>query len=148
MASMRGRRTIAIFNKVPEAMTRLFLICAGINGLLAVIIGAFGAHGLKGKISIEMMSAYNTGVQYQFYHTLALLALALYMAAVEQTRLLVMSCAFFILGTLAFSGSLYWLALGGPSWLGPITPLGGLCFMVGWVALIIYALQFHKTNPV
>ncbi len=122
-------------------MTQWFVGCAGVSGLLAVTIGAFGAHGLKSQLSSEMMAVYNTGVQYHFYHTLALLAVALFMSATSASRWLTLSCVFFLAGILAFSGSLYWLALGGPKWLGPVTPLGGLCFMVGWVMIFVQALQ-------
>lgn len=122
-------------------MSHWFIGSAGVSGLLAVAIGAFGAHGLKGKISADMLAVYSTGVQYHFYHTLALLAVALFMSATAPSRWLSLSCTFFLIGIVAFSGSLYWLALGGPKWLGPITPLGGLCFMVGWVMVFIQALS-------
>jgi len=121
-------------------VAKLFVCCASISGFLAVVIGAFGAHGLKGKLSDAMMSAYATGVQYHFYHTLALLAVALYMLAGHNSRLLLASCVFFLLGLVGFSGSLYWLALGGPKWLGPVTPIGGLCFMVAWLVLFSHFL--------
>lgn len=117
---------------------------AGVSGLLAVAIGAFGAHGLKAKLSPEMMAVYNTGVQYHFYHTLALLALALYVAATAPSRFLGLGGLCFLAGIVGFSGSLYWLALGGPKWLGPVTPLGGLCFMAGWLMIFARALQQHK----
>lgn len=116
-----------------------FITCfAAINGFLAVMIGAFGAHGLKGRISDTLLAAYNTGVQYHFYHTLVLLGLGLYMLAGNQSRLLVVSSGLFMMGLLLFCGSLYFLALGGPRWIGPITPLGGLSFMAGWLVLAIY----------
>lgn len=121
-------------------MAKWFLCCASVSGFLAVAIGAFGAHGLKGKLSSDMIAVYNTGVEYQFYHSLALLLVALFLTVVSPTRWLLTSASGFLLGIVLFSGSLYWLALGGPTWLGPITPLGGVCFMVGWLALCIDAL--------
>lgn len=82
-----------------------------------------------------MLSVYETAVQYQFYHTLALFGLALLMQRVGENTLLVSSGYLFLAGIVLFSGSLYAIALGGPSWLGPITPLGGLAFLAAWLLL-------------
>nr|WP_317932336.1 DUF423 domain-containing protein [Halioxenophilus sp. WMMB6] len=128
---------------------KFFASFASISGLLAVVLGAFGAHGLKGKIADPLLSAYATGVQYHFYHTLALLFVVVLLLLQGPSRLLGASAGFFIAGIVAFSGSLYLLALGGPKWLGPVTPLGGLCFMVGWVLLAAYFLfSFSKSASV
>ena len=116
-------------------MTKIIMTFASLSGLLAVTLGAFGAHGLKGKLSAELFSAFQTAVQYHFYHTLALLVVGLLLLRFPSERWLVGSGACFALGLLLFCGSLYALALGGPRWLGPVTPLGGLFFMLGWGVL-------------
>jgi len=122
-------------------MTQMIMAFASLSGLLAVALGAFGAHGLKGKLSAELFSAFQTAVQYHFYHTLALLVVGLLLLRFPAERWLLGSGACFVLGLLLFCGSLYALALGGPRWLGPITPLGGLCFMLGWGALFTAVIR-------
>ncbi len=120
-------------------MAKPFLVIAGVSGLLAVMLGAFGAHGLKDKIDASLLSAFHTGVQYHFYHTLALLLVALWLVKFPQASALLWAGVAFIVGMLLFSGSLYALALGGPRWLGPVTPLGGISFMIGWLCVVISA---------
>lgn len=122
-------------------MTNPFIAVAAASGFVAVTLGAFGAHGLKGKLTPELLNAFQTGVQYHFYHTLALLVVGLLLIRFPAERLLMTSGGLFLLGILLFCGSLYLLVLGGPRWLGPVTPLGGLCFMAGWVTLFITALR-------
>jgi uncharacterized membrane protein YgdD (TMEM256/DUF423 family) len=116
-------------------MAQIFLLAASISGALAVCLGAFAAHGLKARLSAELLSAFRTGVDYQFYHTFALLAVALLLKHIGLSALLNTAGWLFLLGILLFSGSLYAMALGGPKWLGPVTPLGGLCFIVGWACM-------------
>lgn len=118
-------------------MAKLFLSLASISGALAVILGAFGAHGLRDKISPAMLAVYQTGIQYQFYHTLALLAVGLLLQRLPANQWLNTSGWLLIGGIVLFSGSLYWLALGGPRWLGPVTPLGGLAFILAWGCLLV-----------
>ena len=120
-------------------MTKLFTIIAAISGFLAVALGAFGAHGLRDILDPHAMAIFETGVRYQMLHTLALLGVAVLNR--PATRLLTLSGGFFVVGILLFSGSLYLLALGGPSWLGPITPLGGLSFLSGWALLAVWAVR-------
>ncbi len=120
---------------------KLTLILAAANGLLAVCLGAFGAHGLKNKISANLLSAYETAVQYHFYHTFALLAIAILMFQFGAKTTLQLSSASFVIGIVLFSGSLYAMALGGPTWLGPITPIGGLAFIWGWLMLLWFAIK-------
>jgi len=122
-------------------MTRLFFAFAALSGFVAVALGAFGAHGLKPRLSPSMMSAFETAVQYQFYHTLAILGLALLMERLGEKPLLLTAGYFFMGGIVLFSGSLYLLALGGPRWLGPITPLGGVTFLLAWSSLFIAFLR-------
>ena len=117
-------------------MAKTFLMIAAISGLLAVAIGAFGAHGLKGKLTEDLMAVYQTGVQYHFYHTLALLLVGILALHAPQLSLN-WSGYLFAVGILIFSGSLYVLALTGIKWLGAITPLGGLALMAGWATLAL-----------
>jgi uncharacterized membrane protein YgdD (TMEM256/DUF423 family) len=115
-------------------MERVFLILGSLSAGAAVALGAFGAHTLRGRLSPEMLEVFETGVRYQMYHALALLAVAWAtarwpMAGVGGAGWL------FVAGTLLFSGSLYVLVLTGVRWLGAVTPLGGLAFILGWVVL-------------
>jgi len=114
-------------------MARIFVTLGALSAALAVAAGAFGAHGLRGRLSPELMAVFDTAARYQMNHALGLLAVA------WASRSLGSSAAaagwLFVAGTVLFSGSLYLLALGGPRWLGTVTPLGGLCFIAGWAAL-------------
>lgn len=121
-------------------MQRLFLGFAAISGFLSVCLGAFAAHGLKHYITAESLAIWQTGVQYQMYHALALLAVGL-LYQTQVSKALKLSGLAFILGSFLFSGSLYALALDAPKALGVITPLGGLSFLVGWAALVVHALR-------
>lgn len=125
-------------------MARLFLMIAAVSGFFAVVIGAFAAHGLKQILAPELIEVVKTGVQYQMYHALALLLVALWLSHKPDARGLKAGGLAFILGSLLFSGSLYALALGAPRWLGPVTPLGGLCFLMGWALLLVAA---WRTKP-
>ncbi len=110
------------------------LITAAISGALAVILGAFGAHGLKKIITPDMLEVFKTGVQYQFYHTFALLAVGIFMQT-SKSKALKWAGYLFIAGIFLFSGSLYLLAITGIKILGAITPFGGVAFIAGWIAL-------------
>jgi len=115
-------------------MDRLFFLLGSLSGFLAVTLGAFGAHGLKTRIGPDMLAVFETGVRYQMFHALALLAVA--WAATRWPGNLVIGAGWlFVAGTVIFSGSLYLLSLTGMRWLGAITPIGGLAFMAGWLCL-------------
>jgi uncharacterized membrane protein YgdD (TMEM256/DUF423 family) len=103
---------------------------AGISGFIAVACGAFGAHWLKTRLTPELLGVWQTGVLYHLIHALALLALALY--GKQSGRNISWGAGCFLTGTILFSGSLYALALTGVRGLGAITPLGGVCFLLGW----------------
>lgn len=118
-------------------MIKLILVFATLNGCLAVALGAFGAHALKAQLSAAALQTWHTAVQYHFIHVLALLALGVLLKTSEVMLPGKVAGIAFMVGIILFSGSLYGLALGGPKFLGPITPLGGLCFMVGWLALAV-----------
>ena len=129
-------------------MKKTILIWAAIFGLIAVILGAFGAHSLKKIVSPDMLTVWQTGIQYQFYHSFALI----FLSALSDTKPKYLKISFygFVLGILLFSGSLYLLALkdflNAPwlKYLGPITPIGGLFFIVGWLGLLFGALKTNK----
>jgi len=121
---------------------RLFLVAGGLAALLAVALGAFGAHALKSRLPTEMLAAWHTGVEYQVYHALGLLAVGLLATQVPDSALLKVSGWLMLAGIGLFSGSLYVLALSGSTWLGAITPVGGAAFLVAWslfVAAVIKA---------
>ena len=120
-----------------------FLFAGAIGGFLAVGINAFGAHALKGSLSEYSMGIFNTAASYQFYHSLALLLVALFLQKTESGKL-VWSGRFFVLGTVLFSGSLYTLSLTGIKWFGAITPVGGVCFLAGWLMLALFAFKEYK----
>ncbi|MDH0893526.1 MULTISPECIES: DUF423 domain-containing protein [unclassified Pseudomonas] len=121
-------------------MLRVFLALAALAGFSGVALGAFAAHGLKGQLSTEYLAVFQTGVQYQLFHALALFGVAL-LADRLPGRLVTAAGSLFVAGILLFSGSLYLLTLSGLGKLGMITPLGGVCFLAGWLCLGLAALR-------
>lgn len=117
-------------------MSKTILMTASAFLVLAVAIGAFGAHGLKPHLSAEMIQTYKTGVEYHFYHALGLLLIGV-LAVSFPSDLLKWAAIFLAAGIVLFSGSLYVLAVTGIKMLGAITPLGGLSFIAGWVLLLV-----------
>ena len=111
-----------------------FLFAAACGGL-AVVLGAFGAHGLKRKIEDRLLDTFHTAVEYQLFHALALLLTAILLQQWGKSVPLEITAWAFMAGILLFSGSLYGLVLTDMKWLGPVTPIGGLCFIVGWISL-------------
>jgi uncharacterized membrane protein YgdD (TMEM256/DUF423 family) len=124
---------------------RLFLSAAAISGALAVLLGAFGAHLLKQMITPEMLEVYKTGVQYHFYHTLALLAVGILWSQ-HPSRILKWSGYLFIAGIAFFSGFLYLLAITGTKALGMIVPIGGLTLVAAWICLLVHVLKTKPAN--
>lgn len=123
--------------KITQSATGKYLIkIAALNGFSGVLLGAFGAHALKERLSAYALSVYQTGVQYQMIHALALLGVGALALALEEDRWLRRAGNFFGAGIGIFSGSLYLLALTGTTWWGAITPLGGLSLIVGWLCLL------------
>jgi uncharacterized membrane protein YgdD (TMEM256/DUF423 family) len=116
-------------------MDRLFFILGSASAGLAVALGAFGAHALKARLTPEMLAVYETGVRYQLAHALALLAVAWACTRWPGSAAIHTSGWLFVAGTVLFSGSLYALSLSGVRWLGPITPIGGVAWLVGWGCL-------------
>jgi uncharacterized membrane protein YgdD (TMEM256/DUF423 family) len=122
-------------------MLRTFLLLGSINGLVAVALGAFGAHVLKARLSTDMLSVFQTGVQYQMYHALALILVAILSNQFSNSGAVHWSGWLFFVGILLFSGSLYALSLSGVKVLGAITPLGGVAFLAGWIMLALAAFK-------
>lgn len=118
-------------------MARYFISLAAFSGFIAVALGAFGAHALKNRLDDYALGVYQTAVQYQLYHSLALLGVGVLALQLPTSRMLTASGVAFILGILVFSGSLYLLSFTGLRWLGAITPIGGLAFLIGWLLLMI-----------
>lgn len=116
------------------AMERTFLLVGALVAGLAVAAGAFGAHGLRGRLTPDMLAVFETGARYQMYHALGLLAVA-WVASTRPGPATTAAGWLFTAGILLFSGSLYALALTGLRGLGAVTPLGGMCFLAGWLAL-------------
>ncbi len=116
-------------------MDRFFLVIGALSGALAVMLGAFGAHALRARISPELLDTFETGVRYQMYHALALAAVAFAISRYGPSGLLSAAGWLLIAGTLIFSGSLYLLAATNFKWLGAITPLGGVALILGWLCL-------------
>lgn len=112
-----------------------FISLGALNLMLAVILGAFGAHGLKERVTPEQLAWWHTGVNYHFWHALGLFGIGLLL--LNQPALNAARSAGWLLqiGTIIFSGSLYAMTLGAPRWFGAITPIGGLAFIVGWAVL-------------
>jgi uncharacterized membrane protein YgdD (TMEM256/DUF423 family) len=118
-------------------MDRAFVLMGAISAGLGVAIGAFGAHGLRGRLDADMLAVFETGVRYQMYHALALLMLG--WATVRWPGSALSGAGWcFVIGTVLFSGSLYALSVTGVRALGAITPLGGLAFIAGWILVITH----------
>lgn len=107
--------------------------------LLAVAIGAFGAHGLEDRIPADDLAVYETGVQYHMAHALGILLIAALADKLNSRKLALWAARLLLAGIVVFSGSLYLLAISGEKWLGAITPLGGVGFLAGWLCLILAA---------
>jgi len=118
-------------------MAKLFLVAGSLAALLAVALGAFGAHGLRHKLGADLLIVYQTGVQYHFYHALGLLAVGVLSLHLPDSTSLRWAGYLMLLGIVLFSGSLYLLAISGIRWLGAITPIGGGAFICAWLLLTL-----------
>ena len=125
------------------SMFSRWILSAGAGfALLAVILGAFAAHGLKATLDTQQLALFETASRYQMYHALALLVVGVMLTNPQFSQsLLKLAALAFILGIILFSGSLYLLALVGVSWFGAITPLGGIAFLSGWFIVMVAALK-------
>ena len=120
-------------------MDKTFLLIGALAGFLAVALGAFGAHALRGRLSPDMLTVFETGVRYHMYHALAIVLVSLIMGRMDGWLIRTAGWAFTI-GIVLFPGSLYLLALTGVTILGAITPIGGVAFLIGWGCLVAAAL--------
>lgn len=123
---------------------RAAAVSAAIAGMLAVALGAFAAHALRGQLSAEQLITWHTAVDYQFWHALALFGVSVWMRASssmgrQDSRALPVAAIAFTVGLVLFPGSLYALALGAPRGFGVITPFGGVAFIIGWSAMLAAA---------
>lgn len=130
-----------------QAFHRRLFGFVGLSGASGVMLGALGAHALSHYLDDSGLATYKTAVFYQLLHTLALLSLAIIVSQRPRvTRVLSMAAYSWMLGIVLFSASLYGLALGGPRWLGPITPVGGVLLIIGWLCLIVYAYKHSASG--
>ena len=120
---------------------KVFLALGAVNALLAVLLGAFGAHALKAHLSPELMAVYQTGIHYHLFHALGLLAVGLLAMHLPASAPLKWSGWLMLAGIVFFSGSLYALSMSGLRWLGAITPLGGTAFILAWALFVIAVLK-------
>ena len=121
-------------------MLKFGLIAGSLLSMLSVILGAFGAHYLKNTLNDYSLSVFQTGVLYQFFHSIGILVLVLLSKSINNLNL-DLSIWFFTIGIILFSGSLYLLAITGLKWLGAITPIGGMFFILGWMFLFMKSLK-------
>lgn len=130
----------------PTGVMLLPIITGAFFAVTAVMAGAFGAHGLRNIVSERSLEVFQTAVTYQMYHAIALVLVALLSGFGLSRRRLSLAAGFFFSGVLLFSGSLYTLVLTDIRWVGPITPLGGICFMIGWALLLTVGLRQNTTQ--
>lgn len=116
---------------------KIFLALGSVNAMLAVLLGAFGAHALKSRLSADLLAVYHTGVQYHFYHALGLIAVGLIIMQMPPSTWFKSSGWLMFAGIVVFSGSLYLLSMTQIRWLGAITPLGGSAFIIAWLLLLV-----------
>ena len=121
-------------------MSKYFLILGSLNAAAAILLGAFGAHGLKSRLGPDMLAVYHTGVQYHFYHALGLILIGIIALHLPASSALRWSGWTMLAGIILFSGSLYLLSVTQWRWLGMITPVGGLAFIGAWLVLTYAAV--------
>ncbi len=122
-------------------MFRLLIVCGALGAALSVVLGAFGAHGLKTRLTPDMLATFETGVQYQFYHSLGLILVGIVLHTVKASGLVSAAGGLMLAGILLFSGSLYLICFTGIRSFGMIAPLGGTAFIAAWLLLAIGVLR-------
>ncbi len=122
-------------------LPKLFLVLGALAAALAVVLGAFGAHALRARLAPDLLAIYHTAVQYHFWHALGLLAIGIVAIHLPNSVALKWAGWVMLAGIVAFSGSLYVLALSGVRWLGAITPFGGAAFIVSWILLAVAVVR-------
>jgi uncharacterized membrane protein YgdD (TMEM256/DUF423 family) len=128
------------------AVTTKWIALGGAFAFLAVLLGAFGAHGLENRLTPHLLDVYKTGAYYQMVHALGLILIGQRVQRRPESRMLAISCGLLTAGIVVFSGSLYILALSGQAMWGAVTPLGGLCFMAGWACFVAAELSSNRAN--
>lgn len=121
---------------------KVFLVLGVVSGFLSVAIGAFGAHGLEGKISEKLLQVWKTGVQYQMFGTVLIFVIAFLMMKFQQVTMMYWAGWLSVIGIILFSGSLYVMSITGIKWLGAITPFGGISFLVAWILVGIVIIKY------
>ncbi|WP_391557970.1 DUF423 domain-containing protein [Robertmurraya sp.] len=121
---------------------KTFIILGAINAFLAVALGAFGAHGLEGRVEQKYLEIWKTGVTYQMFHATGLLIVGVLLGRLPANALLSWSGWMMVIGIILFSGSLYVMTLTKISILGAITPLGGLSFLAAWILIVVAAVKY------
>ena len=129
-----------------KKMSKLFLILGSINAATAVTMGAFGAHSLKTKMPEDMLSVFQTAVQYHFYHSLGLIIIGLMTIYFKPAKHLEIAGWIMFTGIILFSGSLYILSTTSTRWLGIITPVGGIAFIISWIFIAITVWKWSSSD--
>ncbi len=124
-----------------SALAKLFLVLGGVNAALVVVLGAFGAHGLKARLSSEMMAVYHTATLYHAIHALGLIAIGVVAGWLPRSGYLKSAGWTMFAGIVLFCGSLYLVSAAGAGWLGAITPIGGVAFIFAWVLFCVAVLK-------
>jgi len=127
-------------------MQRRWLFLGAVLGGLSVALGAFGAHGLRGLVTADLLANFETAARYQMYHALALLAVAIVGGDARRARPANVAGWLFVVGVIIFSGSLYVMTFTGLRWLGAITPIGGAAMIAGWAALGVSAIRGESSR--
>lgn len=122
-----------------------WLTAGAVLGLLGVAFGAFGAHALKSRVGADLLAVFETGVRYQMYHALALMVVGV-VGWLRPGRWLSWAGGLMVSGVLVFSGSLYLMTLTGARWLGAVTPIGGVCLILGWAALVAHSMGTSQSD--
>lgn len=122
-------------------MAKYFIFLGSVNAFLAVGLGAFGAHGLKTRITPDLLDVYQTGVQYHLFHALGLILVGIIAHWLSESNLVLWSGGLILAGIIVFSGSLYVLSISGIRAFGAVTPFGGVAFLAGWILLAYSALK-------
>jgi len=129
----------ATTSRIASRLAARCLFTGAVLMLLAVMLGAFGAHVLQAQLTPKQLASFQTGVTYHVYHALALVLLGIVAHVTPPTRWLASAALLMLFGIACFSGSIYAMTFGAPRWLGMVAPVGGVSFMLGWIALALHA---------
>jgi|TARA_R110000822_G_scaffold187752_5_gene326535 uncharacterized membrane protein YgdD (TMEM256/DUF423 family) len=133
--------------RLTGVLMKILAVITAISGFIGVVFGAFGTHGLRGTVEPELLSVWQTAMQYQMFHVLVLLSIII-AGSRQSNRLLTISGWLFVAGTVLFSGSLYALVITGIKSLGMVTPFGGVLFLLGWLVLSFALVKFINAQQV